>query len=74
MSLQRCEGRGLSPHLVVDVPCPGAPEQTDLTSAPSLRERVLLPAPTPQTQRKVVTDPVEHMAYKAERIRRWMSR
>ena len=28
----------------------------------------------PAVQRKVVTDPVEHMRYKAERIQRWMSR
>jgi hypothetical protein len=63
-AMMRNTAVGLSPHLTVNVPCidEDSGEQRADTSGKNI------------TQKVIVTDVKKHLSYKAERIKKWMSR
>jgi hypothetical protein len=63
-AMMRNTAVGLSPHLAVNVPCidEGSGEQRVDSSGKNI------------TQKVIVTDVNKHLSYKAERIKKWMSR
>ena len=63
-AMMRNTAVGLSPHLTVNVPC--IDEVSGEHSVDSSGKKI--------TQKVIVTDVNKHLSYKAERIKKWMSR